>query len=764
MKLNDCIKRIEKYMCSNDNHPRFVNVTNCADMNELCSHFKVGTNIFKSVEDYANSDEAPSESSLLNELRNSEGCIFITGFSTFYKLLGEQKLRDFLKTIISLSVSNLKAIIICYQCEKYLRFSDSRYNNWVYLIDGNNDNTTKLVFSPPDSIISDEDICVNGIHALSGIIEKKAPSILYVVTSKKRATYQFSLLDITEQSSGFDLLCTLDSSTAKLKKEYGTDSQWNYAIHKVKEFSSLYNYTTKNFGSINTLDLSLPKWDSFDDNKKWMYFILLKLYGAPNSFCLNLAVELSDTYSKLIKSIYQGLLKLSHTDANYWECYNERKYLIQLVGNSDVEVSDYCKWVLSKGKDAIYYLTDMTTTEINMIFSLLDDYGKEYSRTELLEILNHIYPDLYQYLLPYDYKNTLLNNYFADYKYQKVINSITPEFLELVEEQAKKREYNLLLPCRSEKIESIDVSNALVYFVDAMGVEYLSYIMAQCQKYNLMAFTTLCHCEIPSITCKNKEFIEVFKSNGAKFAKDENGIKELDELKHHGVEDFDYNNNKLPTYIREELRIISDVIEKAHTKLQNDDFTRIIIISDHGASRLSVISEQENKHQMHTNGIHSGRCCPKSESDVQPDCAIDGDDFWALANYDRFKGGRKANIEVHGGATLEEVVIPIIEITKAASEYEFEIKTPRIKFSKRKKNASIQIFSKEKLDDVTIRISRIDNVCSAVSSDGRNFVVDIPELKSTGDYSVDIYLHNNLVKSGLKFHADNSDFSEKNLL
>ena len=81
MKLNDCIKRIEKHMCSNDNHPRFVNVNNCVDMNELCSHFKVGTNIFKNVEDYANSDEAPSESALLNELRNLNGCVFITGFS-----------------------------------------------------------------------------------------------------------------------------------------------------------------------------------------------------------------------------------------------------------------------------------------------------------------------------------------------------------------------------------------------------------------------------------------------------------------------------------------------------------------------------------------------------------------------------------------------------------------------------------------------------------------------------------------------------------
>lgn len=45
-------------------------------------------------------------------------------------------------------------------------------------------------------------------------------------------------------------------------------------------------------------------------------------------------------------------------------------------------------------------------------------------------------------------------------------------------------------------------------------------------------------------------------------------------------------------------------------------------------------------------------------------CATEENGFWCLANYDRFKGGRKANVEVHGGASLEEVAVPIVEITK----------------------------------------------------------------------------------------------------
>lgn len=91
------------------------------------------------------------------------------------------------------------------------------------------------------------------------------------------------------------------------------------------------------------------------------------------------------------------------------------------------------------------------------------------------------------------------------------------------------------------------------------------------------------------------------------------------------------------------------------------------------ASRLAVIHETENLWEMASNGKHSGRCCPKSEIDERPDSATDAEDFWALANYDRFKGSRKANVEVHGGATLEEIAVPIIEISYLNAAIEVKI-------------------------------------------------------------------------------------------
>ena len=104
---------------------------------------------------------------------------------------------------------------------------------------------------------------------------------------------------------------------------------------------------------------------------------------------------------------------------------------------------------------------------------------------------------MYDYLLPYRFKNALLDGYFQDYKYQKVINKILPEFMAVVAQQAVNRDYNVILQPRSSVIESIDCTQAQTYFTDAMGVEYLGFIMSRCRELGLMAKVTVCRSELP---------------------------------------------------------------------------------------------------------------------------------------------------------------------------------------------------------------------------------------------------------------------------
>ena len=64
---------------------------------------------------------------------------------------------------------------------------------------------------------------------------------------------------------------------------------------------------------------------------------------------------------------------------------------------------------------------------------------------------------------------------------------------------------------------------------------------------------------------------------------------------------------------------------------------RIIILSDHGASRLAVTHRSENdKLQLTEPGKHSGRCCP-ADQDPGIEFVTYEDGFAVLANYERFK-------------------------------------------------------------------------------------------------------------------------------
>lgn len=300
-----------------------------------------------------------------------------------------------------------------------------------------------------------------------------------------------------------------------------------------------------------------------------------------------------------------------------------------------------------------------------------------------------------------------------------------------------------------------------------MGVEYLGYILEECKVLGLRTKVSVCRCELPSLTFKNKEFLEPWPENQVV------SIKDIDEIKHHGKYDYDYySNSKLPLHLTKELDVIHDTLEKIRNKLIGGDIQSAVMIADHGASRLAVLHDTENIWEMAEKGQHSGRCCQKSEIDVQPDYATDAGDFWALANYDRFKGARKANVEVHGGATLEEICVPIIEFTYGDVTIEVHLMPVdasgvdfadvlEIEVSFRKK-AAMKLFMTAEMSDVSVGVDgkRYDAV-----ELGNNFYrVDMPDLKKPGKYSVTVYSGDNVIAENLPLIIKREGQRERDLL
>lgn len=758
MTLERCYSSIDRYLNREDESaPRFVNVESVEDMAAIVDHYKVGENIFLTVEKYSSEDENPRIADLLNDLATLQGNIFLTGFTTCWKLIGAKELSSQLTAVAQMSLEG-HVVVLCFQCRDYLSFKDSRLNRLVYSVDGVATPKSHIVFVNPMLQVTNED-WVEGIQNLPAFIETTDADTLYVKTKHHPEEYPYALFRISEEANPYDAVCCIDQSIEAMAKDMGTDEQWAYALSLLQEQGDWANAINHEIGLYSNLELFINASQDYTDAKKWLYFIALKRFGAKNE-CLELASHKAHAYEDLVHWIVRGLVDLDCKSPDFWKLYDCRKALLNQMEVSDDEVLDYCRYIKCKKKDALYYFTDSHRLEKELILECIADYSGSFSYNELRSVLQHIYPDLYAYLVPYKFNAALLNRYFEDYKFCKLENRITPEFYSLVEEQAVKREYNLLLPARSEKIESIDMSGAFAYFIDAMGVEFLGYISEKSKQKKLLPKITVCRSELPSITSRNKEFLGVFAEHNVQCK----NIKQIDDIKHHGAENFTLENSPYPTHLIRELEIIDHVLDLIKLDLAKGKYTKAILVSDHGASRLVVLKNQLIDGEFDAKGTHCGRVCAYTEQTGSMPMIVqagENDEYAVVANYERFKPGRLMGVEVHGGATLEEVAVPVIELSYVPGDIEIIVQTPLVMSSIRKPPI-IEFYSTTKIDNIVVNVGNTEY--KANTTDGHSFSIEMSKRTRANTYTADVYVGGTMIATGLEFRIEKEGFKSNDIL
>lgn len=172
--------------------------------------------------------------------------------------------------------------------------------------------------------------------------------------------------------------------------------------------------------------------------------------------------ELSNTHQELMRNIVRAILLYDCKDENYLEIYKQWKSLRKRLNISDEEIADYCEFVDQKGRDALYYLSDLTKLEKEKAIKLIGKYQAEYDNETLLTILKNNFPDFYDYVCPFYFNNSLLDKYFSLYTMQKLRNVIYPEFENLVNVEAEEQHF-VELPSRSEIVGSLDKTDSILY-------------------------------------------------------------------------------------------------------------------------------------------------------------------------------------------------------------------------------------------------------------------------------------------------------------
>jgi hypothetical protein len=116
--------------------------------------------------------------------------------------------------------------------------------------------------------------------------------------------------------------------------------------------------------------------------------------------------------------------------------------------------------------------------------------------------------------------------------------------------------------------------------------------------------------------------------------------------------------------------------------------------------------------------------------------------YLVLADYGRFKGGRAANVEVHGGASWEEVMVPVIELTLLNKKVTVTLVNNVITANFRTK-AEITLFSVDNLSNLSVAIRGTYYIASKLDENHHKVLMD--DIKRSGKYTGDVFENSNWI-------------------
>lgn len=478
--------------------------------------------------------------------------------------------------------------------------------------------------------------------------------------------------------NAFDVINFYNLLPYSLEEKFGNDWLWNELLRKLQSAPNTTNLSVLFFETPNIKpEQLLVRWNESGDFEKWLIWLWLKI-EAKNLYLAEV-IKKSSNYKYFIQDLTCCIFDFSVDNLkSYLEIYSERKRLLEAIQLEDLPSNFWEKLDEVADDKKLFYLTGVTKKEREKIIGLI---GKVDFTEELKRFLEYAYPALYAYLSEYTFDEKLFTDYFNKYKMQKIRNVFTDEFIKEVSDLAVEKGVWWKLRPRNNLINEIYDDRSYIYWVDALGVEFLSLIQhVLSNKYrDVYYYIKVGYANIPTITDLNKDFV-IGRNYGC--------FRDLDNLKHQG----DY-----PYCIEEELRIIEQVIKNAVQKLEL--YEQVIITSDHGSSRGAILWKEISKKVREEAKVERfGRYCIDNESyeKIYVDC-IDKEEYHIFASYSRFSIGGNEKSEIHGGATLEEVLVPIIVLSQAPLEekvvivpLESEVKLkpgtlPKIKFKVNKK-------------------------------------------------------------------------------
>lgn len=415
------------------------------------------------------------------------------------------------------------------------------------------------------------------------------------------------------------------------------------------------------FNLKNDTDFIKSWFDCESNFDRWLLSLYFRKTANSNSY----VVKALKTCTALSTSeLFSNISTLIFDEVNRDQYISERRQALEIAKDQHVNITELARTkikaklkaiAVSPEQGGIYaalkLLTPLTEEELQLA---IDWIGQGKIKPEDIK---YVYPNLYHYLSPLEVgslnaDNKWITNYIDLYRHSKVANFISPQLSQMLAQknanpvsfQAWKDEFKTVRTILHNRSD-IDV----IYWIDGLGIDwipFIRYIVSEYEKENVyLNEIHIAVADLPTTTSVNKAKIKSLLADG------------VDLTKSGDLDSFAHKAKSYPQYIIDEMKIVEDAVRKVMDEYNGK---KIAFVSDHGLTYLAQLEDG-----MKLAGVkseHEGRFAIAKDA-ISPDnnyiLLEDGKTLVSLNHRSLTEKVDKGH-GAHGGATPEEVLVPIL--------------------------------------------------------------------------------------------------------
>ena len=685
---------------------RFIMLNNFNEFKELAkfmTNIGVDTLDLENLLDEGEDDTWITKDTLKNAIKACKESTFVTPFSELVRFYNDDDFRGFFNEIMLLEdIRNPNKRIYIPLIGLQNRFTDflnhfARIEEsapiWRY--DAETQSVEVFLAKYKDFVLPNESVqCqLDSLRDWLMFWKKQAPQERIVCTSLPiAAKYKYSkpdnIFNFTRIANAYEFMTQFLELRFPFAYEEDDKAFWEQLLKNIDK-NNIDNFSFEAFvrTSFNKVKFDaadvICEWADVSTTpyKRW----LLKNYVQHTDVaenvpylctCLDSVVSLTDE-SQLINTIATRIL-YKDIPANKFSAYAaERRNII--VDNhylfEEVVTNDEQTWLFDRIKE-IFQEEKNLNSALELCTGVFDFEKKLFmgwtvfnsNNKKLKETIEKFYPEYAAYMItnkPSHFKveNQWAIDYIKAYKWAKMEDKYLDEIADFIKTKNNNAanfykwyfEFDETHAVLAEVNSSALYHPDMIYWIDGLGAEFLSYIYFLIEQENSglkVVRSQLTRSYLPSSTHHNRFDGDNVKKCGA-----------LDELGHdaHGYKRFDTLIN--------ELKVIKNIIQEILSASKKQKCT-VAIVSDHG---LSCLSRKAPSKKYDGKFEHEGRYIKTNDEALNdPDYLVhenveDGQKYKVALTHSSLS--KVPTHQVHGGCTPEEVLVPFIllsnkELTK----------------------------------------------------------------------------------------------------